>query len=236
MRAETTSIPAGHMARSAADVDSSSLPSDAGKRRRQSNRRWWLAVAAGTFLMLPFAWLLSFAAALPFFVGLFFFILFGLLIGAVAYRVAAAGRPYSRPAILLGTTIIVITGWTASIVKEAQDFPRDMATDAMRRAREIGGRSASEYRSAVEEGVRRLLIERYPPGATLGYVRWILTSGELKKGDIQLVEQTLRRLPCGRWWAVRAVLSVGLLGFGVGSQTFPLRATRARATDAGSIA
>ena len=54
-----------------------------------STMRWWLAVLAGVAVTLPVAWLLSFAGTLPFFLGVFFFALFGLLIGAVIYRVAA---------------------------------------------------------------------------------------------------------------------------------------------------
>ena len=54
-------------------------------------------------------------------------------------------------------------------------------------------------------------------------MRWILTSGELRKGQIEDVSRTLRRSQCGYWWAIRVILSAALLGFGIGSQTFLLR-------------
>src|SRR3990172_853649 len=79
----------------------------------RSHARWWCATAAGTVVSLPLAWLLSYAAMLPFYLGLFFFMLFGLVIGAVAFRVAAPGRPYHRFAVLAGTTLIVGVCWTA---------------------------------------------------------------------------------------------------------------------------
>ena len=193
-----------------------------------SHARWWCATAAGTIVSLPFAWLLSYAAMLPFYIGLFFFMLFGLVIGAVTFRIAVPGRPYRRFAVVAGTTLIVGVCWTASLVKESRDFPADLAADAVRRARDIGQRSADEYRSAVAKEVRGFLREHYPPGGLVGYVRWTLLSGEMKKGEISSFDQTLRRSPAGYGWAIRVVLSIALLGFAVGSQTLAL----SRPTDA----
>jgi len=191
--------------------------------RETSSARWWWATAAGVIVSLPFAWLLSYAAALPFYLGLFFFMLFGLVIGAVTYRLAAPGRPYGRFAVLAGTTLIVGVCWTTSLVKESTDFPVDLAADAVGRARDIGQRSVEEYRAAVADEVRGFLSDHYPPGGVVGYVRWILLSGEMKKGEIPSFDQTLRRTPARLGWAIRVVLSIGLLGFAVGSQTFALR-------------
>jgi hypothetical protein len=107
-------------------------------------------------------------------------------------------------------------------VKESTDFPIDLAADAVGRARDIGGRSAEEYRTVVAREVSDFLSEHYPPGGIVGYVRWILLSGEMKKGEIPSFDQPLRRTPARLGWAIRVVLSIGLLGFAVGSQTFPL--------------
>ena len=40
-------------------------------------RRWWLGVVVAAIFAIPLAWLLSYAASLPFFLGLFFLMLFG---------------------------------------------------------------------------------------------------------------------------------------------------------------
>ena len=187
--------------------------------------RWWAALAAGTAVSLPFGWLLSYAAALPFYIGLFFFALFGLVIGAVTYRIAAPRRPYGRFALLTGTTLIVLVGWGSTLVKESRDFPEDVAARAVRQTRDIGGRSAAEFREDVAADVRRFLAERYPPGGTFGYVRWVLTNGQLKKGDLPTVNRSMEA-PQSRWgWAVRVVLSIALLAFGVSSQTLLLGET-----------
>jgi len=159
---------------------------------------------------------------LPFYLGLFFFMLFGLVIGAVTFRIAAPGRPYGRFAVLAGTTLIVSVCWTLSLVKESRDFPADVAADAVRRSRDIGRRSADDYRAAVAEEVRVFLRERHPPGGVLGYARWMLLEGEMKKGSLPSFDQTLPRSPARIGWAIRVVLSITLLGFAVGSQTLSL--------------
>lgn len=185
--------------------------------------RWWAAVLVGLVVSLPLTWLLSYGALLPFFIGVFFFALFGLIIGASMFRVASPGRPYGTVQVFLGTTLVVLTSWSLSMVKESRDFPNDLAKDAVRRVRDIGDRTAAEFKTHVEDSVRRLLREQYPPGGTLGYMRWSLMSSRFEKGAIEGVSFELGRNQ-SRWaWAVRVVLSIGLLAFGVASQTFLLR-------------
>lgn len=122
-----------------------------------------------------------------------------------------------------GTAIVVIVGVTGSIVIESLDFPRKMAAEAGDNTRYLGDLTIGEYRTAVAADVRRFLREEYSPGGTPGYVRWVLTSGQLKKGQIVHFNRTLRRSPRKAWWAVRVVLSVVLLTFGIGSQTLLLQ-------------
>ncbi len=111
---------------------------------RRGGSLWWLTVAVGVIVSMPFAWLLSYAAALPFYLGLFFFVLFGLVIGATMHRVASRRRPYGRAAILAGTTIVAGAGWIASIAVEGLGFPNDMGDDAIKRTLSIGNRSPEE--------------------------------------------------------------------------------------------
>ena len=190
--------------------------------------RWWAGVGVAAAISLPFAWLLSYAASLPFFIGVFFFLLFGLLIGATAYRVAAPGRPYSSVQLVMGTTVLVALVWGISIVKESRDFPGDVADRAVGRTRDLGERSVAQFRREVADDVRRFLADRYPPGGVSGYVRWVLTNGELKREELASLERGIS-VPAAQtriWWAVRVVLSIALLGFGIGSQTLTLNQSR----------
>ena len=190
-------------------------------------KRWWAAVAVAALPAFPLAWLLSYAAALPFFLGLFFFMLFGLMIGAAAFRVSAPGRPYAALSLIAGTTILVALTSGLSLIKEARDFPEDLAKRITSRTRDLSGRTAEEFRTLIASDIRTLLADRYGPGHVWGYVRWVLTNGELKRGDLPMLNKAIF-LPAAQtkgWWAFRVVASIALLGFGIASQTLPLRTT-----------
>ncbi|MFQ5590735.1 MAG: hypothetical protein ACE5HE_06215 [Phycisphaerae bacterium] len=194
----------------------------------RASARWCGACAAGGLASLPLAWLLSYAAALPFFIGLFFFVLFGLIIGAVIHRVAAPGRPYGRSTLVMGTALVVLFGWSLSMLKEARDFPSDRADYVGRRTGDLGGRTIEEFHEAVAAQVRQYLREKYAPGGVIGYIRWALTSGEIAKGELKDVRMRLGKPQQRYTWSIRVVLSLGLFTFGIGSQTWPLRLTADR--------
>lgn len=200
------------------DAESSTPPPD-----QVSSNRWWLGVLVGAVVALPIGWLLSYAATLPFLIGPFFFALFGLVIGAVVHRVASPGRPYGLAALLIGTTMLVILVCGETIILESRDFPSEMADQAASRTRTLGDRSIEEFRTQTTEGVRRYLKDNFPPGGTIGYVRWVLTQGRIEAGEIEGITRTLTPLQSGFLWFVRVVLSIALLAFGIGSQTLSLR-------------
>ncbi len=188
------------------------------------NWRWWLAVLVGVALSVPLGWLLSYGGALLFMLGLFFFVLFGLFLGAMVYRLAESGRPYSGGSILLGTAMIVLVCWSIAVYKEVAEVPHDLARDVLRSTRTLGDRSATEFREAIIERIKAYLSDRYPPGGVLGTVRWIVTSGQIAAGEIAEVKRPIQRRgdQRGAWWTIRVVLSLTALGFGLGSQTWSL--------------
>ncbi len=192
----------------------------------RSTWRWWAAVGVGIVISLPVGWVLSFAGPFPFMLGVFFFALLGLIIGAIVHRVAASGRPYGAGRLWLGTSGVVLACWGTSLVVESRHFPDGAARKAASTTRYLGGQTGEEFRAAVADDIRRHLNEHYPPGGAIGYVRWISTSGELKKGDIKDVHRTLRARQQRAVWVLRVALSVGLLVFGIASQTLSLRKSR----------
>jgi len=192
-------------------------------RRRGSAGRWLVAVGVGAVSAVPLGLLLSYAATLPFFFGLFFFALFGLIVGAITHRVAAPARPYDKATLILGTTGLVLLAWTISLAKVARDFPADMSEMASQRTLDLGDRDRRAYLVDVEAQVVQYLREHHPPGGSLGYVRWVLSDGVLPRGSIAGVQTALEVHHRRVTWAVRVMLSLGLLAFGVGSQTLSLR-------------
>lgn len=188
--------------------------------------RFWLGIFVGGIVGFPLSWLLAFAATLPFFIGLFFFALFGLVIGATVHRVASPGRPYARGTLWAGTIILVIGGWLVSICVEGRTLPMDFARDVPDWTRNLHGKTRSQFVEDVADRIRSNLRENYAPGGTLGYVRWVVTSGEFPKGSIDGVKRTLRVSQRKGWWIMRALFSIGLFWFGVSTQTFLLRLPR----------
>lgn len=189
----------------------------------QPDRRFWFAVLIAAIASLPFCWLLSFAALLPFYIGLFFFALFGLVIGAVVFRFAAPGKPYRGSTVVMGTTALVLGAWGGSIWIESRDLPRDMADKAIRRTPDLRGSTSEEFRGRVAEDVRKFMAERYPPGGVLGYVRWAASNGKFKKGDLASAQVSLALNQTRYLFLIRVALSIGLLAFGIASQTWPLK-------------
>ncbi len=185
--------------------------------------RFWLGIFVGGVAGLPLVWLLAYAATLPFFIGLFFFALFGLVIGAVVHRVASAGRPYARRTVWAGTIVLVAAGWLVSIFVEGRALPMDFARNAPDWTLNLHGRTRDQFVQDVADRVRLYMLENYPPAGTLGYVRWIVTSGEFPQGSIADVKRTWRVPQRKGWWMVRVLLSIGLFSFGISTQTFLLR-------------
>jgi hypothetical protein len=181
-----------------------------------------LGTVIGSAIAVPIGILLSYGAALPFFLGLFFFALFGLVIGAVTHRAAAPSRPFSRGAVLAATLPIVLVGWWCSILREARDFPGDMVDQVGKQTKWLGDQPIGEFRAETVRQVQNYLIKRYPPGGVIGYVQWIALNGELQRGELEGLERRIARSPRKFWWVLRGVLSLALLGFGVASQTWSL--------------
>lgn len=187
--------------------------------------RLWVGVLVGLVVATPLTWLLSFAAALPFMIGTFFFALFGLFVGATVFRVAAPGRPHGRFQVLAATTVVVFFMFGGSLALEGRGFASDLAADAAWRTRDLGDRTIGEFRAAAEREIATHIAMKYPPGGVLGYVRWVLDGGEIPRGTLPSVSVALRA-PQSQWtWAARVVMSVAFAAFGVGAVTLVLSRT-----------
>ena len=99
---------------------------------------------------------------------------------------------------------------------------------------DLGQRSTAEYRAVVADEVRFFLQTNHGSSTTLGYIRWVVASGEIPSGALASVERPLRTGQSGMWWVVRVVLSIALLAFGIGSQTFSLRQAKTATALAGA--
>ncbi|HQE27535.1 MAG TPA: hypothetical protein PL151_07235 [Phycisphaerae bacterium] len=202
----------------------------------QAATRWigW-ALVAGLALTIPAGVLLGYLAALPFFLGLFFFMLVGLLIGAVMFRVAAkAPRPPVGAIWLLGS---VVSGATLVVSLWAEYRALPAGVEKLVRgsiAESFAGREDERVRlkHGVHEFVATELARAYPPGGFLGYLRWAATDGKLKCPRILRTSTVEYRLAQRQvLWAVRVALSMLLMEAMIVSQLLALRGRKADTAD-----
>jgi hypothetical protein len=162
--------------------------------------------------------LLTWALSLMFMLGLFFFMLFGLLVGAVMFRFGMRSRPMPRPRVIAITAVVSLAAWTTALGKEAVDFPRDFV-DWVVEGRKFerdrvyippsGG--VEQVRGEVRDFIDDYLAHRYPPGGAFGYLRYA-ASGDVIELDIHSQPRKLnirpRVLP---WvWITRGLLALPL--------------------------
>jgi len=189
--------------------------------------RWWLAVLGASVFALPLAWLLGWGGLLPFFLGLFFYALFGLMIGAFAYRLAAPGRPYPPRSLMAGTAALLVVTFGVSTYSEYLSFADNVAGVGMEQKRFLGDREPADFRAQLVTNAREFLSEQYPPGGVIGYIRWAATDGDVSPKDVSGLRRTINNMRQGHiGWTIRVTLAIALLAFGIGSQTLALRHQR----------
>jgi hypothetical protein len=202
-------------------------PADA--RAAPATRYLLQALLVGTLAGLPAAWILAYLAPMPYFLSLFFFMLLGLLVGAVMCRAARPGTPIardrSRPVSLFVSLVICL----GVIVWENRWFPDMAARKAVQLSlvSKMNAQELNAYRERVRRAARDQLSSRYWPGGVLGYIRWAATSGRMefpRAGSDEPVPLENVQLPVK--WIIRVVASLALLMFAIDSQMASLAPRR----------
>jgi len=193
------------------------------------------SLIGGCAVGLPIGWLMGYLALLPFFLGLFFFALLGLVVGAVMFRFGRPAAPAPRPALWLIGNAVAIVVCGAGLVGEYYGlvgyrvFGHEVEGDAYQAVRE-----SFRYRSFTQDELARLRGETrrhtlaqleadYPPGGFVGYLRWAASRGTMECPRIfddttHTILLRHRRVT----WLIRVALSLGLLSFSIMSQVLGL--------------
>jgi len=183
-----------------------------------SGKAWWNALALSFALLAGLSWLLARLVFLPYYMGLFFYLVAGLLVSGAAFRVARAARPIPRGRMIRGVILVAALTWAVSIVWEYRDRVAGIATGARfveaKNQAVADGKSPSVVEAQAIERLHERLRTDYPPGGLIGYVRWVLRSGTMTvtvgpSTDELAVSQ--RRAA----WAARSLASIGLLALGL---------------------
>ncbi len=215
-------------------------PADWQPRRGQ----WCKGVVAALHIGAMTGVVLGFLAMLPFFLGLFFFLLLGLVPGAVLFRFAYPLRPIPARSLFAGSLLVLLITWLVAGYTEYRSLSGRVAVK-VRKA--VTGGFPDGYRREVlnehiDDWVNAYLRQRYGSDGPQGYVRWAATSGriEVPPGTIELrdpkaasdeppvkldiAEPAVYRLPQpGILWCVRVLASLALLTLSITMQVVPLR-------------
>lgn len=182
-------------------------------------RRAWRSALIVTFLLLAaLSWLLARLIWLPMYFGLFFFLVAGLLISAIAFRVARGARPLSAATILRGATIVSILTIAVTLFWEYQQFAESVGdpprfSDA-RNAAILAGKSPMGVSARADAAFKSTLRSDYRPGGLIGYILWSTRAGEMKltvEGESESITSPHRGLA----WPIRTLAATALLAAGL---------------------
>ncbi len=183
---------------------------------------YWKSMAAGLVVAVLLGWtLLSHGLSLPFMLGLFFFMLFGLVIGAVIFRYAEGLRPMPRGRVVAVTAAVSVACWVAALGQECLSYPHDFVEKALRHPRVyIPPNEVDRVEADLHTFIVKYLDTEYPPGGVIGYLR-LAAAGRPVVVNIptQPTPATIAPMvPAWVWWS-RTVLSVVLMYVAVWSVT-----------------
>lgn len=181
-------------------------------------RSWWMGLAACFVVLGALTYILARVVFLPYYMGLFFYQVAGLIAGSVGFRVARPQRPMRRRRLITGAILVAGAAWCVSIVFEYYDRVEGIAREsefyeAKLKAIERGG-SAGEVMERVRTGLRDHLRIEFFPGGVIGYVRWVVAGGEMTL-TVDDVTDTIRIAHRGRAWVLRSIASIALMAVGL---------------------
>jgi hypothetical protein len=191
-------------------------------------RSWYAALLISFFLLIATGFLLARLIWLPFYFGLFFFLVAGLLAGALSFRIARAARPVPRGQILRGTALVAIGAALATLIWEYEHVAGTIGDSKFAEARNAAsktGRPQAEIRTASTAGFRSALMKTYLPGGPVGYVRWAIKAGEMEL-EVQGCKDTVSISQRGYAWLARTLIGMVLLAAGLWASFESLRSAR----------
>jgi len=175
------------------------------------------------------AWAFSHLGNLFYFLGLFFFILFGLIHGAATFRFLSAFRPIRRPTLTCIGGLFALLTWGGGLVLEASYLPADVY-DATIKTFKRGlppGLPRADFERDVRVQTTDFLRENYGSNLTISYVRWELAGGAMEltvRGRERSLAYERPQRKIG--FALRVLISLVLVAYGMFSQIGVLTKTK----------
>jgi len=175
------------------------------------------SAAITTLIAIPFMILLMYCAWLPYWFGMYFFILGGLLFGAIWFRLASHVRPIPAAAVRLRMIVMIVVLSAVYLLPEyslkRRHLARDVANHSIQRVTVANTAEARQQR--LDEAASHVdkVLRGYGPGP-FGYYVWNAIDGRMPPlpaygGKPIMLTQT------GLYWIARVVLSIALLAVGL---------------------
>lgn len=210
--------PPSNVSQSMATAQPNSPSDAAATQNSEQSRPWLLAQIQSLLLLAALGWLLARLVWLYYFFGLFFYLVAGLLVGALAFRTARAARPLPRARLLRGIIMITLGATAITVTWEYRHFSATVGqppkfADARNRAIQSGGSSRDIVQAASEEFEKHLSGD-HAPGGVIGYVVWSVRSGKMPL-TIDGTTETIANDHAGWVWPVRTLAGAVLLAVGM---------------------
>jgi len=189
--------------------------------------RYVLGCGLVTIIGVALSKLLASAGLLPFvfgIVGVFFFMLVGLILGAILFRCGGGARPVRRGVLLVSVLVPTVAISAGTVLFEYRSVVIDNAEQALR----VQNKNPTDPKFAAEKAQMRQMIEsywqaRFGAGGVAGYVAWTLRGGKFKIGPADADERVVvQHKQAGALWLFRAAISFAALGWAIGAQVWPL--------------
>lgn len=192
--------------------------------------RWWLAIGAAAGSSAVLNLLMARIIWLPLYSGLFGFLVEGLLIGGLAFRIARPIRPVSAGRRRFAVALLSLWSacsflyyeyrYTLATIAEPPLF-NAAKNEAMKR-----GASPKEVSRAAAAAFDAALKREFPPGGAVGYGRWCFFGGTMPLTVANYTE-TVSTPHKGWAWLIRSAGGVVLMAAGLWFSLDALRSDRA---------
>ncbi len=180
--------------------------------------RWSLATFLALAITVTLGWLLVRLVWLPFYFGLFFYLVAGLLAGALSFRIGREARPVSGVRLLTGVVLVATVATGVLLVWEYRYIAGTAGSDGRfrdaRNAAVAAGRSPRSVEPIAAAAFRTTLKSTHPPGGPLGYVRWAI-AGEGMELTVEGCKDSIIISQKGTAWIVRTIAGGLLLCLGL---------------------
>lgn len=201
------------------------IPTESATPAATNVGRWWIAVLSALVLAIPLGWLLSYGAALVALLGLYFFALFGIILGGLMYRIASPVRPIPNTLVIAGVTIVTLFCWGISMGLEVYEFPTDKADQAAQKVPILPDEmDVTDFKNHVATFVRDTLRENHGGSGFIGYARWVISSSRMEL-EVETIEKPiiLQSIQYKSWWAFRVLASIAFMWFAIYAVVHPLK-------------